>query len=196
MVGFFPLWVFFLILLCSPCLSPALWCSPGYRRAAFFPVKEISGAFLFKLPLTLSWKRCPSPRCRRQALLGKMISLALNIHQPSGPWSVPGMLWQTPTWLLFYVLSILSVAGDFITRSLIACGDPSYYLFVFTLLMETCAGSFLAVPSSKMHRSTLSPSFQTFYFILFFIELQSLELESDSPKVQFQDFSVVCCGGI
>lgn len=164
---FFFSWVFVLIMLCSPCLSPALRCSPGYRRAAFLPVKEISGAFLLKLALTLSWKCCPSPRCRRQALLGKMISLALNIHQPSGPLSVPGMLWQTLTWLIFYVLSILSVAGDFINRSLIACREPSYYLFVFTLPMETHAGSFLAIPSSKVHRPALSPSFQT-YFCIFF----------------------------
>lgn len=68
-------WIFISIMLCSPCSSPALWCSPGYHRAAFFPVKEISGTFLLKLTLTLPWKCCPSC-CRRQAPLGKMISLA------------------------------------------------------------------------------------------------------------------------
>lgn len=50
---YFPSWVFTSIMLCSPCLSPAPWCSPGCCRAAPFPVKEISGAFLVELALTL-----------------------------------------------------------------------------------------------------------------------------------------------
>lgn len=143
-------------MICSLCLSPALWCSPGYRCAAFFPVKEISSTFFLKLVLTLPWKCCLSPRCRRPVLLGKMISLTLNIHQPSGPLSVPGMLRQPLMWFIFYVLSILLLAGDFINCFLIAYKEPCYYLFVFPLLMEVHAGGLLAFPSSKMHRSTLS----------------------------------------
>lgn len=83
------------------------------------------------------------------------------------------MLWQAPTWLLFYVLSIPSVAGDFINRSLIA-GEELSPLFVCFLSpdgMLSRAGGFLGVPSSKMRRLALSPCFQAYCCI--FISLFS-----------------------
>lgn len=102
---------------------------------------------------------------------------------------MPGILWQILTWLIFYVLLILSVAGDFISRSSIACREPSYYFFVFTLLMETRAGGLLAVPSSKMHRSALSPGFQT-YFCIFWIISFSDRVAKFGIGVEFPESSV------
>lgn len=187
--GFSP-WVFILIVLCSPFLSPALWYSPGYCCAAFFPVKEISGTFLSKLPLTLWWKCCPSPRCRTQALLGKMISLPLNIHQASGPLAVPGMLCQTMKWLIFYVLSILLVAGDFINPFLIACREHCY-CFSLSCWCSPC--------SSLLWRAQISivtwfPNLLLYFYYFSWIELQYLELEWNSQKDQFQGFSLGSCG--